>query len=214
MATEDADRLSKLFKNVSLNQSRRGSDAGLSKAFYVAPHHSDVTPHSGGSGLSGRESPSRQLCQLHIPPGVNTERRGSTGNILWRKGSAPHAHQHLPLHHHHLLSEHNQRRGSTPGDFLIMQNRKDSRKFSHDARKFSQDSIDLNEPLTMIDASGHKQWRSSQRAIIEEEVSKNYCLSCLTQFSFYFKCFNFAVHKRYIVVWSLNLLLFHAFTIL
>jgi hypothetical protein len=168
MAKSDAEKLSKLFKNVNISQSRRGSDAGLSKSFYVAPHHSDVTPHSGGSGLSGRESPSR-LCQLHIPPGVSSERRGSTGNILWRKGSAPHAHQHHP-HHHLLLSEQNQRRGSTPGDFLILQNRKDSRKFSHDGRKFSQDSIDLNEPLTVMDASGHKQWRSSQGAIIEEEV--------------------------------------------
>jgi hypothetical protein len=165
MAT-DAERLSKLFRNVHISQSRRGSDAGVNKAFFVAPHHSDVIPHSGGSKESGREgSPSRTLCHLHVPvpPGVNQERRGSTGNILWRKSSSPQPHNN---HLQNILdNEQSQRRGSTPGDFLVPPNRKDS-------RKFSQDSIDLNEPFSK-QRSGSlspKHWQSSEGPIIEEEV--------------------------------------------
>lgn len=161
MAT-DAEKLSKLFKNVHISQSRRGSDAGVNKAFYVAPHHSDIMAHSGGSAVSGRVSPSS--CQLHVPPGVNQERRGSTGNILWRKGSAPHAHAHAHHLQHVLNVEHAQRRGSTPGDFLVPPNRKDS-------RKFSQDSIDMNEPFSKERAGSVSptNW-TSREAIIEEEV--------------------------------------------
>lgn len=154
--------IEKLFKNVHVSQSRRGSDAGMSKAFFVAPHHSDIIAHSGGSAVSGRDSPSRLSCQLHVPPGVNQERRGSTGNIPWRKASSPHPHH--PLQNV-LDNEQSQRRGSTPGDFLVPPSRKDS-------RKFSQDSIDLNEPFSK-ERSGSlspKHWQSTDGPIIEEEV--------------------------------------------
>ncbi|CAL8105092.1 unnamed protein product [Orchesella dallaii] len=167
--SKGGEKITKLMETINIaHQPRRGSNVGLegSKCFFLGPHHSDVISHAGGSGsgiaatataviISGRDSPNRSSCQLHVPPGVNTERRGSTGNILWRKGSTPHAH--LSAHQHLLSEQFLHRRGSTPGDVLLFPRR--------DSRKFSTDSIDF-EPITPLNG---KSWQSSQRTIVEEE---------------------------------------------
>lgn len=190
------DKITKLMEtiNISAPSSRRGSDVGLvgSKGFYIAPHSSDVghpnnssttttivtgtTVHSPNCCASsaaasggGKGGGHRSSCQLQVPPTMfSQERRGSTGNILWRKGSLG-----APLHNNHLnvanQSSH-LRRGSTPGDVLLFPARRDSH-----SRKFSTDSIDLNaQDIALLTAASKNgaPWRTSQRTIVEEEVSK------------------------------------------
>lgn len=190
-----ADKITKLMDhiNISAPSSRRGSDVGLvgSKGFYIAPHSSDVghpnnasttttivtgtTVHSpsccAASAAKGGHGGHRSSCQLQVPPTIiSQERRGSTGNILWRKGSLASG---APLHNNHLnvanQSSH-LRRGSTPGDVLLFPARRDSH-----SRKFSTDSIDLNaQDIAMLTAAGKNgnPWKTSQRTIVEEEVSQ------------------------------------------
>jgi len=158
--SDDVEQISHLFRKTRLGHERRGSDESA-KAFHLAPNYHHISPRHSIEILpsSGRESPGRN-CQLHIPHGVNPERRGSTGNIHWRKSSSP---QPPAFHHHHHLFPNENRRGSTPGDVLLFPtHRKDS-------RKFSQDSIELNEPS--LAGNGHKTWKTSQGTIIEEEVN-------------------------------------------
>ena len=192
MSTE-VERISQLFKNVKLSQQRRGSDSGTpgggGKTFQLGPNTQYTHAHTGSGGGAGSAAHAHTMqhregspgpgsiglaqngsrnCQLHVPTaGLAAERRGSTGNMPWRKGGSPspspsptaqaggnghgHAHPgHLP---HHLQTDWS-RRGSTPGDVLLFP-RKDSRKFSQDS----------------IDASEQKHWEHDGGAIIEEEVS-------------------------------------------
>ena len=161
----DVDRISQLFKNVDLGHQRRGSDSSATKTFHLGPNVIHTHAHTGMGGstssLSGREgspgpTPGKN-CQLHVPASVTQERRGSTGNILWRKSSSPSPPSHMSHSPHHLgvVGPDMSRRGSTPGDVLMFP-RKDS-------RKFSQDSIDLNEPT-------NRHWENTEGVILEEEV--------------------------------------------
>lgn len=178
----EVERISQLFKNVNISHQRRGSDSGNShKSFQLGPITGYTHAHTGSGGTpnsrfhrEGATSPAGFInngkCQVHVPTvGLAAERRGSTGNISWRKGSTganghAHLHSHAPgqYHHHPPNIPHNlhadwSRRGSTPGDVLLFP-RKDS-------RKFSQDSIELNE------SSKHQHhWEHDGNAIIEEEV--------------------------------------------
>lgn len=171
MSSRRNSGITKLMETINLSSSpRRGSDVGLpgSKGFYITPHSMEVKPTTTtivtGATIHSpqcvRDSASRASCQLHVPP-LNTERRGSTGNIMRRKGSVPHVH-HLNPHHSHIVNDNAyQRRGSTPGDVLLFPRR--------DSRKFSTDSIDLNADISLM--NGNKPWKTSQRTIVEEEVS-------------------------------------------
>jgi len=206
------DKITKLMEhiNISAPSSRRGSDVGLvgSKGFYIAPHASDVghpnnasttttvvtgtTVHSPNCcAVGGGKGGHRSSCQLQVPPTIiSQERRGSTGNILWRKGSLASG---APLHNNHLnvanQSSH-LRRGSTPGDVLLFPARRDSH-----SRKFSTDSIDLNaQDMALLTAAGKNgnPWKTSQRTIVEEEVRQK-------KYSFY-KSILFVRHHYHITI--------------
>jgi len=167
----DVDRISRLFRNMDMSHQRRGSDSSAPKTFQLTPNVIYPQPHTGMGGMTSslsvprdhREgSPSTRTCQLHLPPGMSQERRGSTGNVLWKKASSPSppSHHHSP--HAHLLSASGpemSRRGSTPGDILMFPKK--------ESRKFSQDSIDLNEP---VGNQQQRHWESTAGVIMEEEV--------------------------------------------